>query len=131
MVQYAGSQDGEQIWLGGLSAGLDKPDLIEVRAPKPTLTLLTSNDGVFPLQVCPVAPVFCAVLYVSFVYARCVYHQGGRDAFAESSLVYSAYSAGSNISTSEAVGPHGWITPNNQNMVRLLHTLFLAPDLWS
>ncbi len=33
-----------------MSQLLDKPDLLEVRAPKPTFAMLTTNDNVFPLQ---------------------------------------------------------------------------------
>ena len=55
-LAYQGTADGEQVWHGGWSDLLDKPDLLQVRAPRPTLTLLTTNDGCFPLQVCGCCP---------------------------------------------------------------------------
>lgn len=90
-MRYEGSQDGEQIWAGGMSQLLDKPDLLEVRAPKPTFAMLTTNDNVFPLQ-------------------------GGREAVAEAAAAFEAFGAGDNLDHTEAVGPHGWITPNNEAM---------------
>ena len=45
-----GSADAEQQWMGGLPLGIDKADLLEVRAPKPTQALITTDDTVFPVQ---------------------------------------------------------------------------------
>ena len=72
---------------------MDKPDLLEVRAPKPTFAMQTTNDNVFPLQ-------------------------GGRDAMAEAAAAFEAFGAAGNLDHTEAVGPHGWTKVNNQNMVR-------------
>ena len=46
-----GPAEGEQQWgpwVGGAN-GLDKPDLVQIRAPKPTQVLLTTRDQYFPL----------------------------------------------------------------------------------
>jgi hypothetical protein len=43
-----GPADGEQTWGAALHLGLDKPDLLIARAPKPTQVLLTSWDQCFP-----------------------------------------------------------------------------------
>ena len=49
-----GPADGEQTWgphvSTGTSAGLDKPDLLVARSPKPTQVLLTTWDTCFPLR---------------------------------------------------------------------------------
>ena len=39
-----GESDGEQTWPRGIHLGLDKPDLIEIRADKATQVLITSAD---------------------------------------------------------------------------------------
>jgi hypothetical protein len=88
---YDGAADGEQIYLSGIAAGLDKPDFLEVRAPKPTLAMVTTNDDCFPLQ-------------------------GGRDAVSEAAAAFEAYGAADNLSYTEAVFGHGWVRPNNENM---------------
>lgn len=51
LFEYIGPQDAEQVWPAGFSAGLDLPDLVEVRAPKPTQLLFTNDDQIFPIQV--------------------------------------------------------------------------------
>ena len=43
-----GGSDGEQTWPQGISRGLDKPDLIEVRANLSTQVLITTADTCFP-----------------------------------------------------------------------------------
>ena len=47
-----GPAEGEQQWGPSMVAGaalLDKPDLLQIRAPKPTQVLLTTRDQYFPL----------------------------------------------------------------------------------
>ncbi len=48
---FDGTPDAEQVWWGGWRDTLDKPDFLQTRAPRPTMTLLTTNDNCFPLQV--------------------------------------------------------------------------------
>ena len=47
-----GPADGEQTWgphvATGTAVGLDKPDLLVARSPRPTQVLLTSWDTCFP-----------------------------------------------------------------------------------
>ena len=50
-VGQVSSTNGGVLWTCRPRAavlGLDKPDLIEVRAPKPTQVLLTTEDNCFP-----------------------------------------------------------------------------------
>jgi len=44
-----GPQDAEQNFVHGIALGLDHPDLLEVRAPKPTLVIATTRD-IFSIQ---------------------------------------------------------------------------------
>ncbi len=44
LMQSAGMQDAEQDFYRGIAMGLDHADLLEIRAPKPTLILTTTND---------------------------------------------------------------------------------------
>lgn len=79
---WQGSADAEQVWPGGLQAGLNKADLSVSRAPHATQLLLTSLDGCFPLA-------------------------GGRMCFADASP---AFGQSRNLTKVEAEGPHGEIT---------------------
>jgi cephalosporin-C deacetylase-like acetyl esterase len=49
LYEAMGPQDAEQIFFYGIAKGLDMADLLEVRAPKPTLVITTSQD-MFPIQ---------------------------------------------------------------------------------
>lgn len=84
-----GSDDGEQHWPHGISLGLDKPDLVEVRAPLPTQVLVTTDDACFPAA-------------------------GGREAVAEAGAAFSALNG--HLDYHEAVYHHGWVLPNRNNI---------------
>lgn len=49
LFEAMGPQDAEQDFPSGLARGLDMADLLEVRAPKPTLVIATTQD-MFPIQ---------------------------------------------------------------------------------
>jgi dienelactone hydrolase len=49
LLQTRGIQDAEQFLPGEIAAGLDQPDLMIVRAPKPALMITTTND-MFSIQ---------------------------------------------------------------------------------
>ncbi len=44
LMESIGVQDGEQNFYHGISRGIDHPDFIQVRAPKPTLIMATTRD---------------------------------------------------------------------------------------
>lgn len=44
LLKSKGPQDAEQILLNGIAEGIDIPDLLHIRAPKPTLVVTTTND---------------------------------------------------------------------------------------
>ncbi len=49
-LETKGGQDGESIFLHGVAKGITFEDLLEVRAPKPTLMTFTSRDEYLCLQ---------------------------------------------------------------------------------
>ncbi len=50
LIQSAGPQCAEQDFFNGISCGLDMPDLLLVRAPKPALVVATTRDLTFSIQ---------------------------------------------------------------------------------
>jgi hypothetical protein len=84
-LETKGVQDAENVFIGGLSGGITLEDLLEVRAPKPTLMTFTSRDEYLTLQ-------------------------GAREANAEAKAVYKAYAMEDNLKMSEDDSKH-WMTP--------------------
>lgn len=87
--EYGGAIDGEQTWPRAATLSLDKPDLVQVRAPLPTQVLLTTEDNCFP-------------------------YDGGVAALNESTAAFEAY--GATLSSHSAIYHHGWVTPNREAM---------------
>jgi dienelactone hydrolase len=85
LIQKKGVQDAETIYIGGLAEGITFEDLIEVRAPKPTLMTFTSRDEYMLLQ-------------------------GARDALKEAKNAYKAYGKENNVQLVEDDFKH-WMTP--------------------
>ena len=86
---YGGEYDGEQTWPRAALLSLDKPDLIEVRAPKPTQVLLTTEDNCFPFT-------------------------GGQKAVAEAAPAFAAM--GGALDSHTSVYHHGWDRENREAM---------------
>jgi dienelactone hydrolase len=84
-LETKGAQDAEAEFLNGLVNGITFEDLIEVRAPKPTLMTFTSQDEYLTLQ-------------------------GAREAFHEIKKVYSAFDKIENVDLVEDDFKH-WLTP--------------------
>jgi hypothetical protein len=82
-----GPQDAEQNFFHGIASGIDLPDLLEVRAPKPALVISTTRD-------------FFSI-------------QGARETGNEVEKIYSAFGADENFSRVEDDGPHG-VTQKNR-----------------
>lgn len=49
-VETKGTQDAESIFVGGIAEGISFEDLVEVRAPKPTMMTFTSRDQYLSIQ---------------------------------------------------------------------------------
>jgi len=84
-TETKGAQDAETIFVRGLAKGITFEDLIEVRAPKPTLMTFTTRDE-----------------YLSI--------QGAREAYREIRKAYKAFGREENVALIEDDSKH-WMTP--------------------
>lgn len=90
LLQSIAPQDGEQNFYHGIARGIDHADLVEVRAPKPTLMILTTRD-IFNIQ-------------------------GARSTYREAKNAYRAFGAGDHLQKVEDDGPHTSTEPNREAM---------------
>lgn len=84
-LETKGAQDAETEFIRGIEEGITFEDLLEVRAPKPTLMTSVSRDQYLTLQ-------------------------GAREAFAEAKKAYKAFGLEENIQLTEDDSKH-WLTP--------------------
>ncbi|WP_114750196.1 alpha/beta hydrolase family protein [Pleomorphovibrio marinus] len=91
-----GPQDAEQNFMRGIKKGLDHPDLLLVRAPKPNMMITTSRD-IFNIQ-------------------------GARETASEVQGVYQAYSAENNFLMVEDDMGHGSTLKNREAMYAFFNT---------
>lgn len=85
LLETKGGQDGESIFLHGVAEGITFEDLLEVRAPKPTLMTFTSRDEYLCLQ-------------------------GAREAYKEAINSYRSFGREENLALVEDDSKH-WMTP--------------------
>jgi dienelactone hydrolase len=90
-IETKGAQDAESILVRGLARGITFEDLIEVRAPEPTLMTFTSRDE-----------------YLSI--------QGAREAYREIRKAYAAFAAEDNVALVEDDYRH-WMTPRIRSAI--------------
>jgi dipeptidyl aminopeptidase/acylaminoacyl peptidase len=90
LMESIGVQDGEQNLYHETSSGIDHADLIEVRAPKPTLIMATTRD-------------FFSI-------------QGSRETFSELKRVYTVFGKPDNIEITEDDYGHGYTKKNREAM---------------
>ena len=88
LLQSIGVQDGEQNFYHGILNGIDHADFIEMRAPKPTLIMATTND-------------FFSI-------------QGIRETYDEIKSVYSIFGKPENIAKTEDDYGHGYTKKNRE-----------------
>ena len=84
-IQTKGVQDAETIFVHGLAKGITFEDLLEVRAPKPTLMTFVSRDEYLALQ-------------------------GARDALREAKKIYTTFGKEDNLQIIEDDSKHS-LTP--------------------
>ena len=85
LLETKGGQDGESIFFHGVAEGITFEDLLEVRAPKPTLMTFVSRDEYLCLQ-------------------------GAREAYSEAKMAYNALGHEDNLEMVEDDSKH-WMTP--------------------
>ena len=90
LFKSRGPQDAEQNLFQFIYNGLDHPDFIEVRAPKPTLIMSTTRD-IFSIQ-------------------------GARETFQEAGKVFTALGAKDNLQMTEDDSGHGFTRKNREAM---------------
>ncbi|MBK6480021.1 MAG: acetylxylan esterase [Saprospiraceae bacterium] len=83
--EMKGTQDAETFFIHGLKKGITVEDLLEVRAPKPTLLTFTSRDEYLSLQ-------------------------GARDTYREAKKAYVSFGAADQLDMVEDDSKH-WLTP--------------------
>ncbi|HKJ66397.1 MAG TPA: prolyl oligopeptidase family serine peptidase, partial [bacterium] len=88
LMESDGVQDGEQNFYHGIASGLDHGDLLEVRAPKPTLIVATTRD-------------FFSI-------------QGVRETYAEAKQVFQVLGRAGNLLLVEDDHPHGYTRKNRE-----------------
>lgn len=88
LLKSGGPQDAEQNLMYGIAKGIDMPDYIEVRAPRPTLIVSTTRD-IFSIQ-------------------------GVRDAYHEAQKTYKALGVPSHIQKVEDDAPHASTVKNRE-----------------
>jgi dienelactone hydrolase len=90
LLQSIAPQDGEQNFYHGIVSEIDHADLVEVRAPKPTLMITTTRD-IFNIE-------------------------GARSTYREASRAYQAFDAGDHLQMVEDDGPHTSTEANREAM---------------
>ena len=88
LIESVGVQDGEQNFYHGIENGIDHADFIEIRAPKPTLIMATTND-------------FFSI-------------QGARETYAEAKRIYELSGKSDNIEIVEDIHHHGYTIKNRE-----------------
>ena len=90
LFQSIGNQDAEQNFYNGIIRGIDHPDLLMVRAPKPAMMITTSRD-MFSVQ-------------------------GAKETEREVLRIYKAYGKEDNFSRTEDDAPHASTSKNREAM---------------
>lgn len=101
LLRSGGPQDAEQNIPGLLKEGLDLPDLVEVRAPKPTLMVTTTRD-IFSIQ-------------------------GARELYNEAKQIYQLFNAKEELSMVEDDAPHQSTVKNREATYRFFQKYLNNP----
>jgi dienelactone hydrolase len=101
LFESIGPQDAEQNFNGGVAAGLDHADLLEARAPKPTLLVATTRD-------------FFSI-------------EGARETFAEAQGAFRALGAPGNLAMAEDDFGHGYTRKTREAIYRFFQKALALP----
>jgi cephalosporin-C deacetylase-like acetyl esterase len=101
LLESIGPQDAEQIPYSGIKKGIDHPDFLHLRAPKPTLIVTATND-------------FFSI-------------QGARETFSEVQKSFTILGKPENISTVEDMSEHGPTLKNREAICQFFQKYLLLP----
>ncbi len=103
LIETRGPQDAEQNIFGQLAFGMDEPDYVMMRAPKPTLVLAGRRDVTFHID-------------------------GTWDLFRQSKSFYSRLGHPERVAINDADLPHGFYLQQREAAARWMHRWLLGED---
>ncbi|MDF1858972.1 MAG: hypothetical protein P1U87_02090 [Verrucomicrobiales bacterium] len=103
LMETRGAQDAEQNIFAQIKFGLDEPDLVIMRAPKPTLILAATRDATFDIE-------------------------GTWDLFRQSKRFYTRVGFPENVQLVEADAKHGFYIQQREAAARFMHRHLLGEE---
>jgi cephalosporin-C deacetylase-like acetyl esterase len=103
LIETKGAQDAEQNIFGQIAFGMDEPDYVMMRAPKPTLICASTRDATFDIG-------------------------GTWDLFRQSKRFYARLGFPERVELNEADVPHGMHLQHREAIARWLHRWLLGKD---
>ena len=103
LIDTKGAQDAEQNIFGQIAFGMDEPDYLMMRAPKPTLILASTRDATFDIE-------------------------GAWDLFRQSKRFYSRLGFPERVDLSEPDIPHGMYPQHREAAARFMHRWLLDEE---
>lgn len=103
LIDTRGAQDAEQNIFGQIAFGMDEPDYVIMRAPKPTLICASTRDATFDIG-------------------------GTWDLFRQSKRFYSRLGSPERVELNEADVPHGFYIQHREAAARWMHRWLLGKD---
>jgi len=103
LIETKGAQDAEQNIFGQIAFGMDEPDYVMMRAPKPTLICASTRDATFDIG-------------------------GTWDLFRQSKRFYARIGFPERVELNEADVPHGMYLQHREAIARWMHRWLLGED---
>lgn len=103
LLPQKGAQDAEQNIHGQIAFGLDQPDYVIMRAPKPTAILASTRDATFDIE-------------------------GTWDLFRQSKEFYTLLGFSERVEMMAAAAPHGFCVQHRETAARFMHRWLLGED---
>lgn len=103
LIETKGVQDAEQNIFGQIAFGLDQPDFVMMRAPRPTLVLAAIRDATFDID-------------------------GTWDLFRQSKTFYTRLGFAERVDMVAADAPHGYYIQQREAAARFMHRWLIGED---
>ncbi len=103
LIANKGPQDAEQNIFGQIAFGMDEPDYVMMRAPKPTLICAARRDATFDID-------------------------GTWDLYRQSKSFYARLGYGDHVEISDTDHPHGFYLPQREAVARFMHRWLLGSE---